>query len=92
MRQENATVQGSVYLSRRETALTGRVTDAANVLPADLARHTADLLLLACKTDPKARGKGVSLILVETDRPGFQRGRGRIIERLEPLQIGRAHV
>ena len=37
--------------------------------------HTADLLLLACKTDPKARGKGVSLILVETDRPGFQRGR-----------------
>ena len=37
--------------------------------------HTADLLLLACKTDPKARGKGVSLILVETNRPGFARGR-----------------
>ncbi len=37
--------------------------------------HTADLLLLACKTDPKARGKGVSLILVETKRPGFARGR-----------------
>ncbi len=37
--------------------------------------HSADLLLLACKTDPKARGKGVSLILVETDRPGFNRGR-----------------
>ena len=37
--------------------------------------HTADLLVLACKTDPKARAKGVSLILVETDRPGFQRGR-----------------
>ena len=37
--------------------------------------HSADLLLLACKTDPKARGKGVSLILVETDRPGFARGR-----------------
>ena len=37
--------------------------------------HTADLLVLACKTDPKAGGKGVSLILVETDRPGFQRGR-----------------
>ena len=32
-------------------------------------------MLLACKTDPKARGKGVSLILVETDRPGFTRGR-----------------
>jgi acyl-CoA dehydrogenase len=37
--------------------------------------HTADLLLLACKTDPAARGRGVSLILVETDRPGFDRGR-----------------
>jgi long-chain-acyl-CoA dehydrogenase len=37
--------------------------------------HTADLLVLACKTDPKARAKGVSLILVETDRPGYQRGR-----------------
>ncbi len=37
--------------------------------------HSADLLLLACKTDPKARGKGVSLILVETDSPGFARGR-----------------
>ncbi|MBT6274949.1 MAG: acyl-CoA dehydrogenase [Chromatiales bacterium] len=37
--------------------------------------HTADLLLLACKTDPSARGRGVSLILVETNRPGFDRGR-----------------
>lgn len=42
--------------------------------------HSADLLLLACKTDPGARAKGVSLILVETDRPGFTRGR-----RLEKL-------
>jgi acyl-CoA dehydrogenase len=37
--------------------------------------HSADLLLLACKTDPKARGKGVSLMLVETHREGFKRGR-----------------
>ncbi len=37
--------------------------------------HSADLLVLACKTDPAARAKGVSLILVETDRPGFSRGR-----------------
>ena len=37
--------------------------------------HSADLLLLACKTDPTARGKGVSLLLVETNRPGFTRGR-----------------
>ena len=39
------------------------------------AGFNADLVVLACKTDPKARAKGVSLILVETDRPGFQRGR-----------------
>ena len=37
--------------------------------------HSADLLLLACKTDPTARGKGVSLLLVETNRAGFTRGR-----------------
>ena len=37
--------------------------------------YTADIILLACKTDPKAGAKGVSLIVVETDRPGFQRGR-----------------
>lgn len=37
--------------------------------------HTADLLLLACKTDPSQGARGVSLILVETDRPGFTRGR-----------------
>jgi acyl-CoA dehydrogenase len=39
------------------------------------AGFNADLVVLACKTDPKAGAKGVSLILVETDRPGFQRGR-----------------
>ena len=37
--------------------------------------HTADLLLLACKTDPTAGGRGVSLIMVETDAPGYDRGR-----------------
>ena len=36
---------------------------------------TGDLVLLACKTDPKQKAKGVSLILVETDREGFKRGR-----------------
>ena len=39
------------------------------------AGFNADLVVLACKTDPKARARGVSLILVETDRAGFQRGR-----------------
>lgn len=36
---------------------------------------TADLIVLACKTDPAAGGRGVSLLLVETDAPGFQAGR-----------------
>lgn len=35
----------------------------------------ADLVVLACKTDPEASGKGVSLVLVEGDRDGFERGR-----------------
>lgn len=34
-----------------------------------------DLVVLACKTDPEAGAKGMSFILVETDRPGFKRGR-----------------
>lgn len=42
--------------------------------------HAADLVVLACKTDPGAGGRGVSLILVETDRAGLERGR-----RLEKL-------
>jgi alkylation response protein AidB-like acyl-CoA dehydrogenase len=39
-----------------------------------------DLIVLACKTDPAAGAKGVSLIVVETATPGFERGR-----RLEKL-------
>ncbi len=34
-----------------------------------------DFILLAAKTDPSAGAKGVSLILVEADRPGFSKGR-----------------
>ncbi|GAA3530437.1 acyl-CoA dehydrogenase family protein [Amycolatopsis ultiminotia] len=36
--------------------------------------HT-DLVVVACKTDPEAGAQGVSLIAVETDTPGFRRGR-----------------
>ena len=35
----------------------------------------ADVVVLACKTDANAGAGGVSLILVEGDRPGFERGR-----------------
>lgn len=41
-----------------------------------------DLVMLACKTDPDAPGGGISLFLVETDRPGFVRGK-----RLEKLGL-----
>lgn len=34
-----------------------------------------DFVVLACKTDPAAGAKGISLILVEADRPGFAKGR-----------------
>jgi len=37
--------------------------------------QNADLVILVAKTDPKARSKGVSLVLVETIRDGFKRGR-----------------
>lgn len=42
----------------------------------------ADIIILACKTDPAAGARGMSFIVVETDRPGFERGR-----RLEKLGL-----
>ena len=35
----------------------------------------ASIVILACKTDPAAGARGMSFIVVETDRPGFSRGR-----------------
>lgn len=35
----------------------------------------ADLVVVAAKTDPSKRHKGVSLLVVERDMPGFERGR-----------------
>lgn len=37
--------------------------------------QTADLFIVACKTDRARGAKGISLVVVETDRPGFERGR-----------------
>jgi len=37
--------------------------------------QTADLFVVACKTDRSEGAKGISLVVVEADRPGFQRGR-----------------
>lgn len=37
--------------------------------------QNCDFVLVACSTDPDAGGRGISLIIVETDRAGFSRGR-----------------
>jgi acyl-CoA dehydrogenase len=37
--------------------------------------YFADLIIVACKTDPDAGHRGISLILVDKDAPGFHRGR-----------------
>jgi alkylation response protein AidB-like acyl-CoA dehydrogenase len=35
----------------------------------------ADAFMVGCKTNPTAGNKGISVIIVEADRPGFRRGR-----------------
>jgi len=35
----------------------------------------SDLIIVVAKTDPNAGSKGISLIVVEADRPGFKKGR-----------------
>ena len=35
----------------------------------------ADIIVVAAKSDPAAGARGVSLIVIETDQPGFKRGR-----------------
>jgi acyl-CoA dehydrogenase len=42
--------------------------------------HHADFVILACKTSPDKGPKGVSLVIVEADRPGFRRG--RLLEKM----------
>ena len=37
--------------------------------------QNGDLFIVVAKTDPSLGAKGISLILVESDRPGFHRGR-----------------
>jgi len=36
---------------------------------------SADAFMVGCKTDPQGGNKGISVIIVEADRPGFRRGR-----------------
>ena len=51
-----------------EYVITGSKTFISNGM-------TADMVMVVCKTDPAAGAKGVSLVMVETDRAGFRRGR-----------------
>ena len=37
--------------------------------------HNADVVVVACKTEPDQGARGVSLLVVEGDMPGFSRGR-----------------
>ncbi len=37
--------------------------------------QNADLVIVVAKTDPNEGAKGISLVLVEADRPGFRKGR-----------------
>ncbi|MEH6758550.1 MAG: acyl-CoA dehydrogenase family protein [Parasphingorhabdus sp.] len=37
--------------------------------------QNSELILAVCKTDVNAGARGTSLVLIETDRPGFERGR-----------------
>ena len=37
--------------------------------------HNADVIVVACKTDPEQGARGVSLLVVQGDMPGFTRGR-----------------
>lgn len=65
-----ANITTTAILDGDEYVLNGQKTFITNGI------H-ADLIIVACKTDPKAtpKHKGVSLLVVERDAPGFSRGR-----------------
>jgi acyl-CoA dehydrogenase len=65
-----ANIKTTAKLDRDHYILNGQKTFITNGIQ-------SDLILVACKTDPNAvpKHKGVSLLLVERDAPGFSRGR-----------------
>ncbi|MBT2691795.1 acyl-CoA dehydrogenase family protein [Bacillus sp. ISL-55] len=65
-----ANIQTTAILDRDHYILNGQKTFITNGIQ-------SDLIVVACKTDPKAnpKHKGVSLLVVERDTPGFSRGR-----------------
>jgi acyl-CoA dehydrogenase len=65
-----ANIQTTAILDGDHYILNGQKTFITNGIQ-------SDLIVVACKTDPKAnpKHKGVSLLVVERDTPGFSRGR-----------------
>lgn len=65
-----ANIQTTAVLDGDHYILNGQKTFITNGIQ-------SDLVVVACKTDPKAnpKHKGVSLLVVERDTPGFSRGR-----------------
>lgn len=65
-----ANIQTTAILDGDYYVLNGQKTFITNGIQ-------SDLIVVACKTDPKAnpKHKGVSLLVVERDSPGFSRGR-----------------
>lgn len=65
-----ANIQTTAILDGGDYILNGQKTFITNGIQ-------SDLIIVACKTDPKAnpKHKGVSLLVVERDSPGFTRGR-----------------
>ena len=61
-------VRTSAVLQGDEYVINGSKTFISNGL-------NCDLVVVVAKTDPAAGAKGVSLFLVEADRPGFKKGR-----------------
>ena len=62
------TVKTSAVMDGNHWVLNGSKTFISN-------GQLADMVIVVAKTDPKLGAKGTSLIAVETDTPGFKRGR-----------------
>src|SRR5690606_28607835 len=61
-------IRTRAVLEHDEYVLNGAKTFISNA-------SQADVVVVAARTDPEAGSRGMSLLLVETDRPGYSRGR-----------------
>ena len=61
-------IRTTARLEKGEYVIRGQKTYISNA-------EQAHVVIVACKTDPTAGAKGISLILVETNRPGFVKGK-----------------